>query len=387
MHNSNEQFAAGARATSIGGGHYSRAALALPGAPVYRVQKRCAPGEFATVTQALAQWTADKRAGNGPRVAVIEIADSTTYHEAPSIRLDPDDELYLRAADMCRPTLRIFDYHSGERERIVVDCAKGARLHIDGVLIAGGALALRGSCAGVPAQVVLRHCTLVPGWETEGVGEARWGSAPSLVSDVNAVALCLDHCITGGLQLNGAGGALLVCDSIIDAGHAAGLAIADRQQDAARVCATILRSTVVGVSQLARLALAENAIFLGALLAGRRDQGLIRYCYLAAGSRTPARAHCQPDEARLAGASWQERQRILPRFRSMRYGSADYATLADDCAWEIASGADNGGAMGAYHSPQPAAQEPGPDTRHAAPVFSQAGRSTRRGAVATCAVN
>ncbi|UUZ49979.1 hypothetical protein LP420_07785 [Massilia sp. B-10] len=48
-------------------------------------------------------------------------------------------------------------------------------------------------------------------------------------------------------------------------------------------------------------------------------------------------------------ASWGERQRLQPRFRSLRYGDQDYGKLAPECAWEVACGADDGAEMGAYH--------------------------------------
>lgn len=334
---------------AIGGGFYPRSMPASAGARVYRVRKLCRAGEFSTVTQALAQWSADKRTIAGHRAAIIEIADSGTYHEAPQLTLAPGERLVLRAADMTRPVLRMFKYHSGDHERIAVLGGSASRLTIEGLLVAGGPLVLEGECPTAPCQVTLRHCTLVPGWETEPQRQAPWRPGPSLVCDAAAVVLRIDHCIVGALQCAGQGSELHISDSIVDGGHVAALALSDEQHGAAMLCATIERSTVIGVAQVERLALAENAIFLGALMVGARATGRVRHCYMPKGSLTPQREHCQPDLARSAGGPWHQWQRVQPRYRSLCYGDREYGKLAPDCAWEIACGADDGAEMGAWH--------------------------------------
>lgn len=334
---------------AIGGGFYPRGLPASACARLYRVRKLCAAGEFATITQALAQWNADKLSTIGHRVAIIEIADSGTYHEAPQLTLAPGERLVLRAADMTRPVLRMFEYHSGEHERIAVLGGSGSRLIIDGLLVAGGPLVLEGESDTAPCQVTLRHCTLVPGWETEPRRDPAWRAKPSLVCDAGGVILRIDHCIVGALQCAGRGRELHIADSIVDGGHADALALSDEQHGAAMLCTTIERSTVIGVTQVEQLALAENAIFLGPVMVGARGTGRVRYCYLACGSLTPQREHCQPDLARSAGSPWHECRRLQPRLRSLRYGDGEYGKLAPDCAWEIVCGADDGTEMGAWH--------------------------------------
>lgn len=345
---------------AIGGGHYPRALSQPMHARVYRVRKLCSSGEFATITQALAQWNADKQAIDGPRAAVIEIADSGTYHEAPSFRLGAGEQLQLRAANMTRPVLRMFDYHSGAPEHLAIVGGPASRFTIDGLLVAGGPVAIDASPAVaaklVPCRVLLRHCTLVPGWETEGGRESPWRGKSSIQLGGGCMDIRIDHSIVGVLRMQGDPQSrgereLYVSDSIIDSGHDAGLAIADDQYGVATARATFVRSTVVGLAQLEELELAENAIFLGALLIARRDTGRMRFCYVAPGSRTPPRTHCQPDLAQHwpAAIASREQQRIRPRYRSLRYGTPDYCTLAPDCAGEIASGADDETEMGAWH--------------------------------------
>lgn len=78
--------------------------------------------------------------------------------------------------------------------------------------------------------------------------------------------------------------------------------------------------------------MAEDSVFLGPLLAVRRDAGRVVSCYLAPGSRTPPRLCCLP-HTRLhwAGASMgRAGQRLRPRYVSMRYGAPGYCELASD---------------------------------------------------------
>lgn len=354
------------RATpAIGGGEYPRMLTQPATARIYRVRKLCAEGEFSTITQALAQWNAD-RPGAGPaRAGVIEIADSATYHEAPSIELLDGEDLQLRAASMMRPVLRMFDYHSGAPEQVAVQGAPGSRFTLDGLLVAGGGFEVhggtlegwpRGVSTSALCHVTLRHCTLVPGWDTESGREAPWSGKASVTLATSNIVVRVDHSIlgpvrmpaeaTGGIQI-----ALHISDSVVDAGHAAGLVISDERWGAAMAKASFVRSTIIGLAQLQEIALAENTLFLGPLLVARRDKGCVRYCYLAPGSRTPEQLDCQPDRKLNApGSSFQpEELRVRPRFRSLRYGTPDYCQLGPDCAVEITAGADDDTQMGVFH--------------------------------------
>ena len=350
----------------FGGGAFRRTLSQDAGSRVYRVRKLSAAGEFATITQALAQWETDKRTAAGSRAAVIEIADSATYHEAPAFMLGAGEYLQLRAASQARPVLRMFDYHTGAPEQVRIGGAAGSRFTMDGLMVAGGSIDIvdaapagQGGAHESVFQVALRHCTLVPGWDPDFGGQAQWRLPSSVNVHAARLALRIDCCITGPLRIAGEGAgaqpvALQVRDSVIDSGHAAGLAIADHAHGAALVHAAFTRATVIGVAQLLRLDLAENCLFMGALLAGRRTEGLMRFCYVSPGSRTPRRLHCQPELAQYAPGMNAEREaaRVRPRFVSLRFGTPGYARLAPDCAEEIMSGAEDDNAMGAFYDGQ-----------------------------------
>jgi hypothetical protein len=332
---------------NIGGGVYPRVMAQTGGARLYRVCKLAAAGEFATITQALAQWRADQRGAAGPRAAVIDIGDSATYHEAPRIELQQGEQLLLRAANMMRPVLRMFDYRSGVPEQVSIAGAPGSRLVLDGLMVAGGSVDIDSGGAGQERFLVtLRHCTLVPGWDPQSARAAAWCSKPSVLLKSAGIALRVDHSIVGPLRVAyGAHAELHVGDSVIDAGHEAGLAVADEGHGVAAAITSVVRSTVIGLTQVTELVLAENAIFLGPMLVVRRSLGSVRFCYLAQGSRTPRREFCQPDLAMQAGGA----ERVRPRHQSLRYGTPGYGQLAPDCAIEIRCGADDDGAMGVFH--------------------------------------
>jgi hypothetical protein len=341
---------------NVGGGAYPRVLAQPSEARLYRVRKTCAEGEFATITQALAQWQADKQGAAAPRSAVIDIADSATYHEAPQFHLEPGEQLQLRAASMARPVLRMFDYGSGVPEQIRISGAPGSHLTLDGLLVAGGAVEVDQRCAEAGAQerfhVTLRHCTLVPNWDPESTGAAPWRVKPSVMLRAAGVALRVDHSIVGPIRVaRGVQAALHVGDSVVDAGHEAGLALADADHGAAPATASFVRTTVIGLAQVEEIALAENSIFLGPLLAVRRSAGSVRFCYVAQGSRTPRREYCQPDLALQAASGSMSRatEHVRPRYDALRYGAPGYCQLTPDCAIEISCGADDDAAMGAFH--------------------------------------
>ena len=85
---------------------------------------------------------------------------------------------------------------------------------------------------------------------------------------------------------------------------------------------------------------ASDVIFTGAVSVTRRQQGCVRYSYVAPGSTVPRRYHCVPADGG---------DLIVPEFTSSRYGEAAYGQLAMSCPAEIATGADDGGEMGAYN--------------------------------------
>jgi hypothetical protein len=373
---------------NMGGGEYTRTLTAPERYALYRVAKDApAPGTFSTITLALKQWADDKQAlGDAPedpdaratwdaastrlRSAVLEIQDSAAYSEPLAITLGVGESLQIRAANRKRPAIRLLDYMTERADAFSISGQQGSRFTLDGLLITGRSLRVSGPDRGDPyivsqgdlCEIVIRHCTLVPGWGLGNDCEPKRPNEPSLELLNTTAGVTIDHSIIGSIYVTADEVQtdpidLRVTDSIVDATSETRIAIGGMTQPIAFVRLSMVRSTVIGEVGVHAIGTVENAIFMSRLLIGRRQQGCLRFCYVTPGSRTPPRYHCQPDIAAArapeAGdpliTADGETARVRPRFVSVRYGAPTYMRLADACAAEIRQGADDESEMGAFH--------------------------------------
>lgn len=352
-------------AAEIGGGEYHRLLPQTPGrtAALYRVGER---GDYATIQKALDAWSKDM-----PAEAVIEIVDSHIYTEQVTIALAEKQNLTIRAADRRRPVLRILDLQADLPDAFLVGGEAGSRFALDGLLVTGRNISVQGDIA----EVTVRHCTLVPGWGVDCNCDPKRPGEPS-VELVNFTGrLHIEHTILGPVYVrqeeNREPISVHISDSILDATSVEREAFRSSECCMAPTHLTILRTTVFGTVHTHSIALAENCLFTGPLYVARRQVGCVRFCYVPASSRTPARYQCQPDMVREAAvgtvqdAGWdlstsegqqeladeraREELRVIPLFESVRYGASVYARLTDRCAREIRRGADDESEMGVYH--------------------------------------
>lgn len=197
----------------------------------------------------------------------------------------------------------------------------------------------------------------MPGWALHCDCDPKRPGEPSVTLDGTRAALRVEHSILGAISVisserRGEPPPLELCDSILDATGVERVALGAPDEAVAHVEASFRRCSVIGVVQAHGIALAEDSIFAGPLRVLRRQRGCVRFCYVADGSRTPRRFHCQPDLALAAVAPAQrahERLRVVPQFRHLRYGAPHYLRLVDDCCDEIRRGASDRSAMGVYH--------------------------------------
>ena len=386
----------------MGGGEYQRARPPIGSRHVYKVYTTATGNDDATIMGAVARWRAAKAADASLQDAVIEVLDSGVYAEAIDIALDEGDHLELRAAPGTRPVILLQDRYANRPDAMRVygtgqpngpaaaSPAAAAEpplppVHpgtgcldypspsmptfvLDGFLVTGRSLLVTGPVA----HVTIRHCTLVPGWSLECDCAARRGDEPSIELTRTPAKLVVDHSIIGSIQVSldePAGDPIQINahDSIIDATGTTLPAIASAEGGYAYATVRLRRCTVIGTVDVHVLALGDNTIFLGLLQVARRQQGCARFCWIEPGSRTPSRYECQPDlvrqaisaaaaappstlaESQVSTDQDAETARVRPRFNSLSYGSPVYCQLAQDCAPEITSGADDESELGAFH--------------------------------------
>jgi hypothetical protein len=361
----------------LGGGEYGRSLAPAGERCHYRVG---IGGDYEHLMDAVAAFQKDRKAGRTSAGALIEILDGEVYQERIAIELEPGDRLEVRGAEGVRPVLRLLDLYANRPDQMRVcgvrPCDEPTpeepcpppppRLVLDGLLITGRSIEITGPIG----EVVVRHCTLVPGWSLEHDCDPAHGSEPSIELVDTAARLRIDRSIVGSILVNVDEVAtdplrIAVYDSIVDATSPELDALGGPEGLHAHALLRAVRTTVFGRVTTHAVELGENAVFFGLMHVVRRQVGCLRYCSVQPGSRTPRRHRCQPDLVRTAAGEpagdkplpadaraalvVRETARVRPQFDSTRYGTPTYARLARVGPAEIARGADDGGEMGVYH--------------------------------------
>ena len=278
--------------------------------------------------------------------------DNLSYTQTPIFKVDA-----VVAANAPGKTV-VVAARNGARPLIVsggaIELAIGARgrLVIDGLVFSGGALHLAVAADDEPRELVLRDCTLVPGLALNTDGIAISPGAASLIIGHPFARITLVRCITGPLQVV-AGAGVFVHDCIVDAGDTANVAFDADGAGGTGAELTVTESTVIGKVNTQLMRLASNSLFFAALgsppaekwkapvMAERRQEGCVRFCYLPAGSITPRPFRCVPDITHPG---------VLPQFTSLRYCDPGYGQLRHASGKAIREGANDGGEMGAMHA-------------------------------------
>jgi hypothetical protein len=279
------------------------------------------------------------------------IGDSRTYVQTPVFKVNdvtvagaPGLLVVAAARNPARPLIAA----GGD-----ISLSIGARgtLVIDGLVFSGGALHLAAAADDEPRELVLRDCTLVPGLRLKPDGSAVSPGAPSLVIQHPFAKVTLERCITGPILID-TEATITLTDCIVDAGAPASVAYAANVAGGPGGTLSASQCTFVGKAHAKLIELASNCIFFAALgpkpgetfiapiIAERRQEGCMRFCFVPSGSITPRRFHCIPDA---------DHPDAVPHFTSLRYDDPAYGQLRAVTDLSIRTGADDGGEMGVLH--------------------------------------
>lgn len=330
----------------IGGGEYPRPLEpAAPGTRLYRVGP---DQDDQRIMDAVRRWSESKGSSGDRGPAVIEITGSGAYQEQIEIPLDLGDRLTLRAAQGARPVLRLLDWYSNRPDALrVIGTGHGAgpppRITLDGLLVTGRSVRV----SGAVGQVLIRHCTFVPGWSLEPDCRPRNQEEAGLELFDTSACVQVEHSVLGTILVDtgedrAEPNPVHVSDSIVDATGPGLDAVAAPDGRHAYAVLHARRTTVFGAVRSHAVARLQDCIVTGEVQVARRQSGCVRFCWLPPGSRTPPRFHCEPE---LSG----DPDRVVPRFTSTRYGTPGYAQLDLGCADEVRRGAEDGSEMGAFH--------------------------------------
>ncbi|MCF3101820.1 hypothetical protein IPZ58_09520 [Streptomyces roseoverticillatus] len=368
----------------LGGGEYARPSP--PAAPGARTPYRVGPRqEHGRITEALErrradleQWRDDmarwqgrrRRAGArgvhaaagtvaGKRSAgtteppvppsdVIEISGNEVHQDVLEIRLDRGEHLVLRAMDGSRPVLRLLDWTGNRPDALrIVGTGEGdgppPRITLDGLLVTGRSVQVRGDVG----QLVLRHCTFVPGWDLDEHCRPQEPEEPGLELVDTPVCVQAEHSILGTVVVSQSDAAaepnrLWFSDSAIDATDRDLAALTGPEGRHAHAVLHARRTTVLGTVRVHATGLVEDCLLDGDVQVARRSEGCVRFSWLPPASRTPQRFHCEPEHSGGPAAT-------ALRFTSRRYGIPGYLQLAGSCPDSVRRGAEDGSEPGALH--------------------------------------
>lgn len=316
----------------IGGGEYERSAF-LPAPPADTVIVRV-PDDRPTIAAALADIGGD---------GVVEITDNSRYSENLTITVAAAGSIEIRASNHRRPMLDLAG--------LTITGGADSRCTLNGLLIAGSALAVPDGGGNALAQLVLRDCTLVPGLGLNTDGTPAQPDEPGLLLALAGLETQAERCILGAIRSDERSRVALV-DSVIDATARDRVAFAAMDALAPGAALSLEGCSVIGKLHMAEVGTISNSILFAALAqadtwavpvrAARKQVGCVRFSWLPFDAIVPARHRCQPDSANSAG-------RIAPRFVSLRYGTPAYLQLNTSTPAEILRGADDEGEMGVFH--------------------------------------
>ncbi len=299
----------------------------------------------------------------------VELLDSRRYPAPATITVTPpavaapDVKTVLRSSNRVRAHLSRTD-----QVRLAMDA--DTTLVLDGLVLEGAPLVIEEAADTGLRNLVLRHCTLVPGIRRTSDGGPATNGRASLIVLHPFASVTLDHCIVGPIVAVESS-SVTVVDCVVDASAPSEIAFCGRPTppggglrtvSAAADRATgdgleaggdlvVESSTIVGKVHATRLDVSNSIVLSSStgaadpwaapVWAERRQIGCIRYSFVPGDARVPQRYRCVPRDGLDPG--------IVPNHTSLRFGDAAYGQLRRSTHDAVRLGTDDESEMGVTH--------------------------------------
>ncbi|MFF7838256.1 phage tail protein [Streptomyces ossamyceticus] len=303
-------------------------------------QDRSEPSDgrvVATLGEAVRAWNTRPNRAPG-QTGVIVVMDSATYHEdltgEQEIEIPPGNRLLLVAGRW--PSGLVPQPPDTPASAPGPFAAAGTRPHLVGSLevVAPGGRAARPSELVLDGLSIEGHLIAAPGdLDSLVMSDCTLIGGPLQATDNPRLTVRLIRTICAWVRLRGTVPGLRLSDTILYGGPMA--------VDAAPANVEIEACTMPGIV-LARTVTASDSILRGGTRVYEPEQGYLRYSYAPLGSTVSRRYRCHPADPAAAA-------RVAPSFISERQEDPGFYRLAADCPSEIATGAEDGGELGAFH--------------------------------------
>ncbi|MBC6480830.1 MAG: hypothetical protein GDA56_26690 [Hormoscilla sp. GM7CHS1pb] len=353
---------------NMGGGPYNRGKTLANYTDNVRWVARNIPEDdpqwYTELADAIADWQKSKE-DHG----IIRIMDNKAYFggrqadmpvvpEPIRIKLRACDRLTIEAGNGYNPSISPLG-----GDIIVIGSEEEATLRLNG-LLCGGRIVVSGN-----VRLEVDHCTIKPKRESDQKQDSIVGVAEKSYN----MKVQITNSIVGKVELPADSQELVVQDSIIDGEPGYEKEAIAYGEGSYGPIAKIERSTIFGRVYSKEMLLGSETIFNSPAMVREEENGGLRYSYAPVGYKKigggyeyyqmPERYECQPKMSlRLAGVegsvssasgvepSFKGASVVEPSFTSRQYAQPGYAQLSLAGPKEIASGAGNGGEMGAFNN-------------------------------------
>ena len=295
-----------------------------------------------SLSDAINDWQSKK--DNRYNSAVFQIMDSEVYDDQiSSLDLKSGMSLEIRSKMGQRPTLKFSSPLKIKSDKQNSDTNHESMLILDGLLIDSShdtkeLQSLIHVDDGDLRFLHISHCTLVPNSKNQ--------KSIHLPSGNELLTVEIKNSILGRIHLGSSDAKLRLTNSIVD----------DQKSnvDATSIYCydlSVENCTVTGKVRTNILNLAKNSIFLNSLVVKRRQQGIVKFCYLQNNLKAPRCYKCIMNSYdKFTPSEMISLTANMPNFTSLQYGDSGYAQLdVHNTPIEILEGADNLQELGAFN--------------------------------------